>query len=93
MAISTKTTKVLRHHFGLANGGTRYVDIDNPIDNATVIKENLGGLNGRLQSDFAGILVGDSFFDGDSDAVVTQIISAEIVETTKTIQTTDISLS
>lgn len=95
MAVKTTTTKVLRHHMALRNGGTRYIDIDNPIDDTEQIKTNIQTLNYKLDpndmAQFAGILVGNDFFDGDTDAVVTSCTSAEIIQTTKTVQTTDIS--
>lgn len=92
MATTTKTTKVLRHHMALRNGNSRYIDIDNPIDDATQIKNNIADINNHLGMVYAGILVGNDYFDGDTDAVVTSCTSAEIIETTKTVTTTDISL-
>jgi len=96
MATTTKTTKVLRHHLALKNGGSRYVDIDNPIDDTEQIKTNIQSLNDEFNpsdsASFVGILVGTDYFDGDSNAVVTSCTSAEIIEITKTVTTTDIAL-
>lgn len=96
MATTTKTTKVLRHHLALRNGGSRYVDIDNPIDDAEQIKTNIQLLNDEFNptdsARFVGILVGNDYFDGDTDAVVIACTSAEIIQTTKTVTTTDIAL-
>lgn len=92
MATTTKITKVLRHHLALKNGGTRYVDIDNPIDDMLTINDNIRNLNGSLEIN-RGILVGSDYFDGDTDAVVTACTSAEIIQTTKTVITTDIPLT
>lgn len=98
MATKITTTKVLRHHFALKNGGTRFIDIDNPIDDKLTIANNISELNERFNSVspagiFAGMVVADSFFDGDTDAVVTSCTSAEIIETQKIVTTTDVVIS
>lgn len=96
MAQKITTTKVLRHHFSLKNGGKRYIDIDNPVTDTAVIKSNISNINMKLQEGVTGqyhnILVSDAFFNGDSDAVVTSCTSAEIIETQKIVTTTDVSL-
>lgn len=98
MAQKITTTKVLRHHMSLKNGGSRYIDIDNPIDDAQVIKINISNLNTKINENDAilgrlsKILVSDEFFNGDSDAYVTACTAAEIIETQKIVTTTEVSL-
>lgn len=92
--VTTKTTKVLRHHLSLKNGGSRYIDIDNPVDTPIAIASNINSLNGLISEEgsYSGILVGEDFFDGDTDAVVTACTSAEIIETQKIVTTTNITI-
>ena len=96
MAQKITTTKVLRHHFALKNGGQRYIDIDNPIEDTNQIKTNIQTINANLTENqsgwYEGVLVGDAFFNGDSDAVVTSCTSAEIIETQKIVTTNTIEL-
>lgn len=97
MAQKITTTKVLRHHFALKNGGQRYIDIDNPIEDTNQIKTNIQTINENLTEDqagwYEGVLVSSAFFDGDSDAIVTSCTFAEIIETQKTVTTTDIVIT
>lgn len=100
MAVETITTNNLRYHFALGNGGTRFIDVENPIDDNDTIKTNINTLNERIISDTAigdfslkGILVGKEYFDGDSDAVVTSITSAEKIQVQKTTTTTAVPLT
>lgn len=95
MAIQTTTTKNLRIHFSLANNGTRSIDIENPIDAPGIIQENLNAIKPKFAAggDYNGILVGNDFFDGDTDATVTSLASAEIINVTKTVETTDLQLT
>lgn len=91
MATTTTTTNNLRYTFDLANGDTRYIDVENPIADTATIATNVTALSNKIQSgDYAGILVGQDFFDGDTDAYVTKINSAEIIKITKTTETTQI---
>lgn len=95
MAIKTTTTKVLRNHMALGNGGTRYIDIDNPIENTALIQMNITALSRKLGNggDYNGILASEQFFNGDTDATVTSITGAEIIETVKTVTTTGININ
>lgn len=89
MATTITTTKNLRYHLGMRNGGSRYIDIENPTTDTAVIASNIATINQELDPNqsmnaiFEGILVGDAYFDGDTDAVVTSVTSAEIIETQK----------
>lgn len=67
MATTTTTTKNLRYHMALGNGGNRYVDIENPISDTAVIAANIGTLNTKLGSggEYEGILASEQFFNGD----------------------------
>lgn len=90
MAVTvTTTSNNLRYTFGLKNGDTRYVDIENPITDTSVINANVQALNNKIKTGGAynGVLVGADYFNGDSDAVVTQINKTEIIEVTKTTTT------
>ena len=77
---------------GLKNGGTRYIDIENPITDTTVISANITSLNSKLAPGgaYEGILTSEQFFNGDTDATVTQITSAEIIQVQKTTTTTSV---
>lgn len=98
MAVKTTTSKILRHHMALKNGSSRYIDIDNPVSDTSVISANITQLNYALSGvaiagfNVQDVLVGSDYFDGNTDAVVTACTSAEIIQTTKTVTTTDISL-
>lgn len=95
MATQTKTTRNLRYHMALGNGGSRYVDIENPIDDGEQIATNIENLNNKLNPEgegedagiYAGILASEQYFNGDTEATVTQITSAEIIEVTRTTTT------
>ena len=92
MAVVTTTTNNLRYHMGLKNGGNRYVDIENPITDTTVISANITALNTKLApgGQYAGILTSEQFFNGDTDATVTSITSAEIIKVEKTTTTSTV---
>ena len=92
MAVTTTTSNNLRYHMGLKNGGTRYIDIENPITDTTVISANITSLNSKLAPGgaYEGILTSEQFFNGDTDATVTQITSAEIIQVQKTTTTTSV---
>lgn len=85
MATKITTTKNLRYHLGLGNGGTRYIDIENPVSDTAVISANINNINNKLQpgGEYEGILASDQFFNGDTDAKVTSITSAETIEVQK----------
>lgn len=85
MATKITTTKNLRYHFALGNGGTRYIDIENPVTDTAVISANINNINNKLApgGDYEGILASDQFFNGDTDAKVTSITSAETIEVQK----------
>ena len=85
MAQTISTTNNLRYHFSLKNGGTRYIDIENPITNQTTIANNITALNAKLapSGDYEGILTSEAFFNGDTDATVTAITSAETIQIQK----------
>lgn len=89
MAVTTTTTYNLRYHMGLKNGGSRYIDIENPITDTSVISANITNLNTKLApgGDYEGILASEQFFNGDTDATVTSITSAETIKTEKTVTT------
>lgn len=89
---TTTTTKNMRYHMALGNGGTRYIDIENPIDNTMTIAANINTINQKLASggDYEGILVSPEFFDGETEATVTSITSAEIIEVQKTVTKTNV---
>lgn len=89
MATKITTTKNLRYYLGLGNGGSRYIDIENPITDTAVISANIANLNQKLapEGEYEGILASDQFFNGDSDAKVTAITAAETIETQKIITT------
>lgn len=92
MATVTTITDNIRYTFDLANGDTRYIDIENPISETSVISTNIAELNTKIKSgDYKGILVGSDYFDGDTDAYVTQLNKAELIKTTKTVETTEVS--
>lgn len=98
MATQTTTTRNLRYHMALGNGGSRYVDIENPIDDGEQIYANIESLNNKLNPAgegqdagiYAGILASEQYFNGDTDATVTQITLAEIIQVTKTTTTEQI---
>lgn len=92
MAVTTTTTNNLRYHMGLKNGGTRFVDIENPITDTSVIAANITALNTKLGPGgaYEGILASEQFFNGDTDAVVNSITHAETILTEKTVTTTSI---
>ena len=89
MAQTISTTNNLRYHFSLKNGGTRYIDIENPITNQTTIANNITALNAKLapSGDYEGILTSEAFFNGDTDATVTAITSAETIQIQKSTTT------
>jgi len=89
MATVTTTTNNLRYTFGMRNGDTRYLDIENPTTDASVISANVSSLNTKIGSgSYAGILVGQDYYNGDTDAVVVGINKAEVIKITKTTETT-----
>ena len=92
MAVTVTTTNNLRYHMGLKNGGTRYVDIENPITDTATISANIQSLNTKLApgGTYAGILTSEQFFNGDTDATVTSITSAEIIKVEKTTTTSTV---
>lgn len=91
MAIVTTTTDNLRYTLGMRNGDTRYFDIENPTTDVSVINANVTALNTKIGSgSYAGIMVGEDFYNGDTDAVVTQINKAEIIKVTKITDTTSV---
>lgn len=92
MAVVTTTTNNLRYHMNLGNGGTRYIDIENPITDTSVINANITTLNSKLApgGDYNGILASEQFFNGDTDATVTNIYNAEIIKVEKTTTTTSV---
>lgn len=92
MAVTTTTSNNLRYHMGLGNGGSRYVDIENPITDTSVISANISGINSKLApgGQYEGILASEEFFNGDTDATVTSITSAEIIQVVKTTTTTSV---
>ena len=92
MATTTTTTKNLRYHMSLGNGGSRYIDIENPITDTAVISSNITALNVKLGTggDYEGILTSEQFFNGDTDAKVTAITSAETITVQKTTTTQNV---
>lgn len=92
MATVTTVTDNIRYTFDMANGDTRYIDIENPITDTSVISANVSTLNTKIQAgSYSGILVGSDFFDGDTDAYVTSIAKTELIKITKTTETTAIT--
>ncbi len=85
MAQKITTTNNLRYYMGLKSGGTRYIDIENPVTDTSVISANINNINNKLApgGDYEGILASDQFFNGDSDAKVTAITSAETIQVQK----------
>lgn len=91
MATVTTTSDNLRYTFGMRNGDTRYFDIENPVTDVAVISANVGNLNTKIGSgSYAGILVGEDYYNGDTDAVVVGITKAEVIKVTKTTDTTTV---
>lgn len=92
MAVVTTTTNNLRYTMGMRNGDTRYLDIENPITDTTVITANVTALNNKVAPTgaYAGILVGQDFYNGDTDAVVVNVTKAEIIQITKTTSTSQV---
>lgn len=92
MAVTTTTTNNLRYHMSLKNGGTRYVDIENPITDTSVISANIQTLNNKLApgGEYEGILTSEQFFNGDTDATVTGITSAETIKVEKITTTSNV---
>ena len=92
MATTNTVTYNLRYHMGLKNGGTRYIDIENPISDTSVISANITALNTKLApgGDYHGILTSEQFFNGDTDATVTAITSAETIKTEKIVTTNSV---
>ena len=92
MAQTVTTTNNLRYHMSLKNGGTRYIDIENPITDTSVISANISTINAKLAPGgaYEGILASEQFFNGDTDATVTAIASAEIIKIEKTTTTTSV---
>lgn len=95
MAVTTTVTNNLRYHMTLGNGGTRYIDIENPIDNAETIASNITAINNKLKpgGQYEGILASEQFFNGDTDATVTAIYNAETIRTEKTVTTNSVFTS
>lgn len=91
MATVTTTTNNLRYTFGMRNGDSRYFDIENPITDTAVISANVANINTKINGgNYEGILVGEDFYNGDTDATVTSITKAEIIKVTKTTDTTSV---
>ena len=92
MAVVTTVTDNLRYTFGMRNGGTRYIDVENPTTDTTVISANVAQLNTDVSptGKYSGILVGEDFFNGDTDATVTSVVKAEVIKVTKTTDTTTV---
>ena len=90
MATVTTETNNLRYTFGLKNGKTRYVDIENPITDTGVIATNVTALNAKVSTGgaYEGIMVDADFYNGDTDAVVVSVTKAEVIKVTKTTDTT-----
>ena len=93
MATVTTVTNNLRYTFALANGNDRYIDIENPITDTATISANVSALNTKVKTggDYAGVLVAQDYFDGDTDAYVTGINSVEIIKITRTTEKTPIT--
>lgn len=92
MAVTTTVTNNLRYHMNLGNGGTRYIDIENPITDTSVINANISAINTKLApgGQYEGILASEQFFSGDTDAKVTAIYNAETIRTEKTVTTNSV---
>lgn len=92
MAITTTTTNNLRYTFGMRNGDTRYIDIENPSTDTATTNANVAQLNTDVAptGKYAGILVGEDFYNGDTDAVVTNVTKAEVIKIVKTTDTNTI---
>lgn len=90
MAQVTTETNNLRYTFTLRNGKTRYIDIENPTSATAVISSNVAALNGKLSvgGAYEGIMVDADFYNGDTDAVVVGVQKAEVIQVTKTTNTT-----
>lgn len=92
MATVTTYTDNIRYTFNMANGDTRFIDIENPITDTSVISANVAALDAKIQTgSYSGILVGQDYFDGDTDAYVTSINKTELIKTTKITETTPIT--
>lgn len=95
MAVTTTTTKNIRLTMGLGNGGNRKIDIENPTTdtstiNATINKINYGLNLSESLNGYKGVLASEDYFNGDTDAKVTAITAAEIIEVQKTTTTTSV---
>lgn len=92
MAQTISTTNNLRYHMSLKNGGTRYIDIENPVTDTSVISANITNINTKLApgGQYEGILTSEAYFNGDSDATVTAITSAETIQIQKITTTTNV---
>lgn len=88
MATVTTVTDNIRYTFDMANGDTRFIDIENPITDTLVISANIAALDAKIQTgSYSGILVGSDFFDGDTDAYVTKLNKTELIKVTRTTET------
>lgn len=92
MATVTTETNNLRYTFQLRNGGTRYIDIENPTTATAVVSSNVAALNSKLTvgGAYEGIMVDSDFYNGDTDAVVVGVQKAEVIKVTKTTNTTSV---
>lgn len=92
MAVVTTTTDNLRYTFGMRNGDTRYIDIENPTTDTATISSNVQALNNKVapSGQYAGMLVGEDFYNGDTDAVVVNVTKAEVIKVTKITDTTTV---
>lgn len=87
----TTTTKNIRFHCRLANGGSRYFDLENPTTDTAVIALNIGTLNNGFDpndnANYVKLLASEEYFNGATDAYVTSVYSAETIEVQKTTTT------
>ena len=95
MAVTTTTTKNIRLTMGLGNGGKRTIDIENPTTDTEVINATIGTINSKFNipasaNGYHWVLASEDYFYGDTDARVTSITAAEIIEVQKTTTTTNI---
>lgn len=95
MAVTTTTTKNIRLTLGLGNGGNRKIDIENPTTDTSTINSTISTINQRLNqptvmNGYKGVLASEDYFNGDTDAKVTAITAAEIIEVQKTTTTTSV---
>lgn len=92
MAQVITNTDNLRYTFSMRNGDTRYIDIENPTTDTATITANVTALNGKVAptGQYAGMLVGEDFYNGDTDAVVVGVMKAEVIKVTKITDTSQV---